>query len=111
MGIPTPIRGDLPMIAGSAFGTLKSAFAMPLSTAPMSFEIIPPIEHIETIASGKAVRTQARLRRRYGKGYWRKRKGIAMIKFNNGLWAKAELHWYEATGIGKKEFKIKRLLE
>lgn len=79
-------------------------------TASMPFEIIQPIERVETIASGKAVRAQKRLRRVYGKGYWRKRKGMAWVKFENGLVAKAEIHWYEATGIGKKEFKIKRLL-
>ena len=79
-------------------------------TASMPFEIIRPIERVETIASGKAVRAQKRVRRVYGKGYWRKRKGIAFVKFENGLVAKAEIHWYGATGIGKKEFKIKRLL-
>ena len=76
----------------------------------MSFEIIQPIQHVETIASGKGVRAQKRLRRLYGKGYWRKRKGIAAVRFDNGLVARAELHWYEATGSGKKEIKIKRLL-
>jgi len=76
----------------------------------MPFEIIQPVERVETIASGKAVRAQKRLRAAYGKGYWRKRKGIAWVKFENGLVAEAELHWYEATGIGRKEFKIKRLL-
>lgn len=81
------------------------------STTTMPFEILQPIQRIETMASGKGVRAQKRLRRAYGQGYWRKRKGIALVKFENGLVAKAELHWYEATGIGKKEFKIKRLLE
>lgn len=76
----------------------------------MPFEIIQPVERVETIARGKAVRAQKRLHRACGKGYWRKRKGIAWVKFENGLVAEAELHWHEATGIGKKEFKIKRLL-
>jgi hypothetical protein len=76
----------------------------------MSFEIIRPIQHLETIASGKGVRAYKRLCRLYGKGYWRKRKGIAAVRFDNSLVARAELHWYQATGIGKKEVKIKRLL-
>jgi hypothetical protein len=53
----------------------------------------------------------ARLRRIYGKGRWRKRKGFAKIEFENGTQKKVELHWYEATGIGRKEFKIKRFLK
>jgi len=50
------------------------------------------------------------LQKIYGKGKWRKRKGIAEVKLANGLIVLAELHWYEASGIGKKEFKIKRYL-
>jgi hypothetical protein len=89
---------------------MVASIELATATSYMPFEIIQPVERVETIASGKAVRAQKRLRQKYGKGYWRKRKGIACVKFENGLVAKAELHWYEATGIGKKEFKIKRLL-
>ncbi len=76
----------------------------------MEFEIIGKIEHQETFATGKGIRELARLKRIYGKGKWRKRKGIAQIRLSNGSIVLAELHWYEATGIGKKEFKIKRYL-
>jgi hypothetical protein len=47
----------------------------------------------------------------YGKGRWRKRKGFANVKLPNGTIRRAELHWYEASGVGRKEFKIKRLVD
>jgi len=75
------------------------------------FEIIDEITNIEIIASGRAIRGLTRLQRAYGKGRWRKLKGIAMIRLSNGHVRKAELHWYEAHGIGKKEFKRKRYLD
>jgi len=77
----------------------------------MQFEIIGKIENQETFATGKRIRELIRLQRAYGKGKWRKRKGVAQVKFANGSIVLAELHWYEATGIGKKEFKIKRYLD
>jgi len=76
----------------------------------MHFEIIGKIENQETFATGKAIRELPRLQKVYGKGRWRKRKGIAQVKLANGSIVQVELHWYEATGIGKKEFKIKRYL-
>jgi len=76
----------------------------------MSFEIIGEISHIETFAVGSAIREIKRLRKLYGKGRWRKRKGIARVQLPDGEVYFAEIHWYEATGIGRKEFKIKRLL-
>ena len=75
----------------------------------MHFEILGEISAVETIATGAGIREIARLRKRYGRGRWRKRKGIADIRLSGEL-ARAEVHWYEATGIGKREFKIKRLL-
>jgi hypothetical protein len=77
----------------------------------MSFEIIGEITEIETIAVGNAIREIARLRKRYGYGRWRKLKGIALIRLPSGRIRQAELHWYEAHGIGKKEFKRKRYLD
>ena len=74
----------------------------------MQFQIIGEIEHQETFATGNGIRELARLQKIYGKGQWRKRKGIADVKLPDGSIVRAELHWYEATGIGKKEFKIKR---
>lgn len=77
----------------------------------MQFEIIGKIEHQETFATGKGILELSRLQKIYGKGKWRKRKGVAQVKLANGTILLAELHWYEATGIGKKEFKIKRYLD
>ena len=76
----------------------------------MHFEIVGDIRQIETIATGSGIREVARLRKFYGKGRWRKRKGIAHIRLPNGSLHFAEIHWYEAGGIGRKEFKIKSLL-
>jgi hypothetical protein len=76
----------------------------------MPFEILGEIENSETIATGSGIREIARLRRRYGRGRWRKRKGFAEVHLDSGEIVRAEIHWYEATGIGKREFKIKRIL-
>ena len=76
----------------------------------MNFEIVGEIKHVETIATGVGVRERKRLWKVYGRASWRKLKGVATIKLNNGASVIAELHWYEAHGLGKKEFKIKRLL-
>jgi len=73
----------------------------------MRFEILGEISEVETIAVGYRIREIARLRRIYGRGRRRKRKGIARIRLNDGSIHLAELHWYEAAGIGRKEFKIK----
>lgn len=77
----------------------------------MEFEIIGEISQVETIAVGSAIRELPRLRKFYGKGRWRKLKGIALIRLATGAIRKAELHWYEAHGIGKKEIKRKRYLD
>jgi hypothetical protein len=77
----------------------------------VKFEIVGAIENQKTIATGNAIREVNRLKRIYGKGRWRKCKGIAMIRFDDGSTRRAEIHWYEATGIEKKEFKIKYLLD
>lgn len=77
----------------------------------MHFELIGSITKIETFVVGSAIREIARLRRIYGKGRWRKRKGIAKIRLSDGSVHEAEVHWYEASKIGRKEFKIKRFFE
>ncbi len=77
----------------------------------MDFEIVGEINVVETIASGKGIRDLKRLRRSYGKGRWRKMKGMARIRLMTGRVRLAELHWYEAHGIGKKEIKRKRYLD
>ncbi len=76
----------------------------------MRFEILGEISEIETFATGSGIREIARLRRVYGRGRWRKRKGIARVRLEDGSVHLAELHWYEAAGIGRREFKIKHLI-
>jgi hypothetical protein len=71
------------------------------------FEILGPIRDKEIIATGSAIRVLRRLRRRFGRGRWRKMKGRATIRTFDGEVRDAEVHWYEAHGIGKREFKIK----
>lgn len=76
----------------------------------MDFKILGEIGDIETIATGSGIREIVRLRKRYGRGRWRKRKGCAEVRLSDGTITDAELHWYEAAGIGRREFKIKRFL-
>jgi hypothetical protein len=76
----------------------------------MRFEILGEISEVETFATGSAICEVARLRRVYGPGRWRKRKGVARVRLSDGSVHIAEIHWYEAAGIGRKEFKIKHLL-
>jgi len=76
----------------------------------VDFEIIGEIREVETIATGSKIREIRRLRKLYGPGRWRKMKGIAIVKLKDGATHTAEIHWYEAHGIGKKEFKLKFLL-
>ena len=76
----------------------------------MHFTIISEISNIETIAVDKSIREIAKLRKNYSSGRWRKLKGIASIRLPDGFVTKAELHWYECHGIGRKEMKIKRYL-
>ncbi|HRQ38820.1 MAG TPA: hypothetical protein PLD25_13010 [Chloroflexota bacterium] len=77
----------------------------------MKFEIIGDMTDIEVIAAGSSIRDIERLREFYGDGRWRKMKGVATILLANGRVRQAELHWYEAHGIGRKEFKRKRYLD
>jgi CRISPR/Cas system CSM-associated protein Csm3 (group 7 of RAMP superfamily) len=76
----------------------------------MDFEVVGEISEIETIAQGKGIKSHAKLTKRYGRGRWRKRKGVGQVKLNSGAVVRAELHWYEAHGIGKRGLKIKRFL-
>jgi hypothetical protein len=77
----------------------------------MEFEIIGELTDVETIARGRGVDDRARLNRLYGGGRWRKMKGNATIRLLSGRVRRAEIHWYEAHGIGRKEFKRKRNLD
>ena len=77
----------------------------------MDFELLSGPADTETIARGSGIRELARLRRTYGRGEWRKMKGVARIRLRNGRIRTAELHWYEAHGIGRREIKRKRYLD
>lgn len=77
----------------------------------MYFEIVGDTTRIEVIAAGRGVRDRVRLRQRYGPGRWRKLKGVAMVRLASGRVREAEVHWYEAHGVGKRGFKIKRFLD
>ena len=73
--------------------------------------VIGPITRIETIASGHGIRILARLNENFGFGRWRKLKGIATVELSNGEIHRAEIHWYEANGIGRRAFKVKKVLD
>jgi len=77
----------------------------------MSFEIIGEIDEIKTIAIGRSIRDIKLLRKQFGPGRWRKLKGVATVKLFDGTIRKAEIHWYEAHGIGRRKFKIKSFID
>ena len=77
----------------------------------MYFEIVGPITGVETIAAERAIRQPSRRRRQHGHGRWRKLKGIATVRLTTGEVRRAEVHWYEAYGIGRVRHKIKRFLD
>jgi hypothetical protein len=76
----------------------------------MKFRLLGEIKDIETIATGRGVYIRRYLDRMYGKGRWRKRKGRATVQLADGTVCEAEIHWFEAHGIGRKDFKIKKVL-
>ena len=76
----------------------------------LRFDLISEIRATQTIASGSGIHILDRLVKLYGKGNWRKMKGIATVRLEDGTIIEAELHWFEAHGIGKRRMKIKRLL-
>jgi hypothetical protein len=77
----------------------------------MEFEIVGEIAHAETFAVGSSIQEIRRLRKLYGRGRWRKRKGIARVRLPDGATRLAEVHWYEAHGMGRREFRIKRYID
>ena len=77
----------------------------------MHFEIIGEIRRIEVIAVSGSIRDINRLQMEFGKGRWRKLKGVARVRLANEEVRTAEIHWYEAHGIGKKKLKIKKFLD
>ena len=77
----------------------------------MQFEVIGKITDVETIAVGRSLRELRRLQKLYGAGRWRKLKGLTVVRLADGTVSNAEVHWYEAHGIGRQEMKIKMLLD
>jgi len=77
------------------------------AVSSMDFEILGDINAIEPIAVGRGIHDRRRLQRFYGKGRWRKLRGVATVRLADGTIHTAEVHWYEAHGIGRKEFKLK----
>ena len=111
------IKGDSTFRCDAPKGHRLQAFAADLTSrhtlesGRVDFELVGDLTDVETIAAGRGIRDLARLRRLYGKGHWRKMKGSTRIRLRNGRIRFAEVHWYEAHGIGKKEFKRKRYLD
>ena len=77
----------------------------------MDFEIVSKVSDIEIIAVGSRIRILSFLQQEFGRGRWRKLKGIAQVKLSNGEVRFAEVHWFEAHGIGKKFLRIKHYLD
>ena len=77
----------------------------------VQFENVDEITNIEPIATGKGVRIRKMLVKRFGRGRWRKLKGIGRVRLEDGSVRLAELHWFEAHGIGRKKMRIKRFLD
>ncbi|HEV3255684.1 MAG TPA: hypothetical protein VG013_02270 [Gemmataceae bacterium] len=77
----------------------------------MDFELVGELTDIETIAVNLSIRERDSLRERYGGRRWRKLKGVALVRLVNGNVRKAEVHWYEAHGVGRRKMKIKRFLD
>ena len=76
----------------------------------MDFELVSDLMSVETFAAGKGIRNLKLLNKKYGFAKWRKRKGVALIRLADGSEVLAELHWYEASGLGRKEMKVKWIL-
>jgi hypothetical protein len=77
----------------------------------MDFEVLGPVENVELIAAGHGIRELARLHKAYGGARWRKLKGVALVRLPDETVRRAEIHWYEAHGVGKRETKLKRYLD
>ncbi len=91
--------------------SVKSLVRMCYHGKAMSFEIVGPITSIETIAAGSAIHDIHRLRQQFGRGRWRKLKGKATVLLADKTLRLAEVHWYEASGIGRRRMKIKSFLD
>jgi hypothetical protein len=77
----------------------------------MDFELVGDVTEIETIAVSLSIRERDALKKRYGGRRWRKLKGEGLVRLLSGKVRKAEVHWYEAHGVGRRKMKIKRFLD
>jgi len=75
------------------------------------FELIGDLSNIEVIAVNLSIRELQRLKDAFGGRRWRKLKGVGLVRFPNGEVRRAEIHWYEAHGIGRRKMKVKRVLD
>lgn len=75
------------------------------------FQLVGEIRDVEVIAVNLAIRENKRLKALFGGRRWRKLKGVAQVRFPNGDVHRAELHWYEAHGVGRRKMKVKRRLD
>jgi hypothetical protein len=75
------------------------------------FEVLEKIRDVEIIAVGSRIRILGFLQNEFGRGRWRKLKGVSNVRLATGEIRLAELHWFEAHGIGKKFLRIKRYLD
>ncbi len=76
----------------------------------MEVEVLGDITDVETIAIGRGVHIRRYLDRAYGRGNWRKMKGVATVRLPEGTVCRAEIHWFEAHAVGRKDFKVKRVI-
>jgi hypothetical protein len=112
-------RRSEPRITATTHSPPRQEIERPLNVAPLRephlralwFEIVGPLQDAQTIATSNRIRELPRLLKQYGRGRWGKRKGIATVRLVDGTMRQAEIHWYEATGVGRKELKIKRYLD
>ena len=99
------------MLLVGCYDARKVSLERTKSPSNMKFEIIGELRSIETIAAGSGIRVLATLRKKWGPGRWRKMMGIARVRIlRTGHIRDAEIHWYEAHGVGRRDFKIKKLL-
>jgi hypothetical protein len=76
----------------------------------VEYRLVEEPSHVELVASGSGIREIRLLRRSFGGRNWRKLKGIARIELPSGTVRRAEVHWYECHGVGRKMMKVKKLL-
>ncbi len=105
-GLRTPAR------VLTCCSAVRSRWSGDSPKSSMKFEIVSQIRSVETIASGRQIRVLPQLRKKWGPGRWRKMKGFAFVRvLRSGRVREAEIHWYEAHGVGRRDFKIKRFLK